>query len=172
MSEPYRLRLLVLVLLVGGVMALLIAVRPVARAVSAAPPATAATGGAPAPGGGAPPSPRHHPDGRGGFARRPDHHWHGPGMAYAAPLSYGLDGRLLLAGLAVSAGVAGLLWYAAGAAAPALGEPGSPAAPDLALLRAELGRLEREQRQLREALDWQARLLAEVDRPPLPPDEE
>jgi hypothetical protein len=73
------------------------------------------------------------------------------------------DGWRMLEALALTGGVAGAVWYAArdeqGARLPA--PPGSSVEQDVAFLREEVERLQREQRQLRTTLDWQERLLAE-----------
>jgi hypothetical protein len=158
MSQSFRLRFLLLALPFILALALLAAVQPVTSVASAVP--YHAFG-------------RHMPHGRGqpfgGSARRyGPGAWRGAGAgrppAPVPPVTgFTVDGGRLLAALALSGAFTGLLWLTPDGREPTpLPAPGETALEqDVVLLRAEVERLQREQRQLQWTLDWQERLLTE-----------
>lgn len=74
------------------------------------------------------------------------------------------DGRRLLAELAVAGGLVGLLWPAGRGPTPPATSPAAPLeAAELERLREELDRLQATQREFRLNLDWQQRLLSDID---------
>lgn len=96
----------------------------------------------------------------------------GPGgMAMRSDPGFTLDGWRLLAALAVGGGFAGLAWSVGNRQGSGVPTGTSWAGEqELTLLREEVDRLRSEQRQLRAAVDWQERLLSEVNRPAIPPE--
>ena len=96
------------------------------------------------------------PEGRRGAAREQ------PFVPAAPPLDgYTVDGWRLLAALALSGAFTGLVWLTLDAETPVPTQSTQRTLleQDVARLREELDSLHREQRQVRETLDWQGRLL-------------
>ncbi|GEM_PF-3251264 len=80
---------------------------------------------------------------------------------------YTLDGWRLLAALGLSGGLTGLVWSTMNGRTPnpVGGTTGSALQDEVARLRDELDQLRRDQRHIRATVDWQGRLLTNVQQP-------
>jgi hypothetical protein len=161
MAQPSRLRFLVLALPFVMAIALLAAIQPRLTTASAVPAAFF----------------RGHPVHQRGEVNSHFRERYRPGqgpvqqpiVSVASPEGgYTVDGGRLLAAFALAGAFTGLIWLTIdnGTPAPTQNIQRTLMEQDIARLREELNSLHLEQRHLREALDWQGRLLTGEPGPP------